>query len=137
MDSRGTDRSAKTHSGGCLCGAVRFVVRGPATRVNHCHCTQCRRVSGAIAQTWVTFAAADLALERGAPAGYRASDFATRKFCGTCGSTLFWMRDGAAIFDVAIGALDAPEEFRADRHDFAGTRLAGFALDPHLPEFDD
>jgi hypothetical protein len=33
-------------TGGCLCGAVRYEVRGPLRPVVYCHCTQCRRTSG-------------------------------------------------------------------------------------------
>ena len=30
----------------CLCGVVRYEVRGPLRPVIACHCTQCRRTSG-------------------------------------------------------------------------------------------
>src|SRR5918998_688452 len=33
-------------TGGCLCGAVRYEVRGPLRPVVDCHCTMCRRTSG-------------------------------------------------------------------------------------------
>jgi hypothetical protein len=33
-------------TGGCLCGAVRYEVRGPLRPVVYCHCAQCRRTSG-------------------------------------------------------------------------------------------
>jgi hypothetical protein len=32
--------------GGCLCGAVRYEVRGPLRDVLVCHCVECRRWSG-------------------------------------------------------------------------------------------
>lgn len=120
--------------GGCLCGAVRYESAGPVTRVNHCHCAMCRRTTGAVAATWATVPLAGFALT-GLPAEYRASDFATRSFCASCGSTLFWRRDGADTIDLAVGTLDDPGSLAAQRHDFVEGRLAGFALDPHLPEY--
>ena len=33
-------------TGGCLCGAVRYQVRGPLRSVVMCHCSQCRRQTG-------------------------------------------------------------------------------------------
>ncbi len=35
-----------THTGGCLCGGVRYQVRGELRGVIACHCSQCRRTSG-------------------------------------------------------------------------------------------
>jgi hypothetical protein len=32
--------------GGCMCGAVRFEVRGTPYRVGLCHCLTCRKQSG-------------------------------------------------------------------------------------------
>jgi hypothetical protein len=34
----------ETHSGSCLCGAVRFEVVGPLPSPDACHCTDCRKV---------------------------------------------------------------------------------------------
>ena len=36
-------------SGGCLCGGVRFEVDPPLLSASYCHCTRCRRRSGAAA----------------------------------------------------------------------------------------
>jgi len=127
--------SAAALAGGCLCGAIRYRADGPPSRVNHCHCAMCRRSTGALAATWATVASAGFALERGTPAVYRASDFATRSFCAACGSMLFWRRGGADTVDLAVGTLDDASGIAASRHDWAELKLAGFSLDPHLPEF--
>ncbi len=37
---------ARTHTGSCLCGKVRFGARGPLRGVVYCHCSQCRRQTG-------------------------------------------------------------------------------------------
>ena len=34
--------------GRCICGSVRYEVRGPLRDVAACHCTECRRVTGSI-----------------------------------------------------------------------------------------
>lgn len=69
------------HTGACLCGAIRYAVRGPLRPVVVCHCSQCRR------QTGHYLAASSVALERfdlhahESLRWYRASDTAERGFC--------------------------------------------------------
>ena len=33
--------------GGCLCGAIRYKVTGPALDAGSCHCRSCRKASSA------------------------------------------------------------------------------------------
>ena len=35
-----------THTGGCLCGAVRYTVTGAPVRAVACHCKFCQRRTG-------------------------------------------------------------------------------------------
>lgn len=102
--------SAGEHAGGCLCGAVRYRVAGPPESVNLCYCRQCQKQSGAPMPGFATFRADRLNLLAGTPATFRASDTATRSFCGRCGSALFWQRDGSDQIDLALGSFDRPAE---------------------------
>jgi hypothetical protein len=36
----------RTRSGGCICGSVRYTVRGEPFHVGRCHCGDCRKRSG-------------------------------------------------------------------------------------------
>ena len=38
--------SEEVRTGSCLCGSVRFEVRGPMREVLICHCKQCRKQHG-------------------------------------------------------------------------------------------
>ena len=38
-------------TGSCLCGGVRYEITGPFRRAGHCHCSRCRKHSGAAAGT--------------------------------------------------------------------------------------
>lgn len=37
--------------GGCACGAVRFTLLGPPISIQHCHCENCRKISGELTST--------------------------------------------------------------------------------------
>jgi len=123
------------HRGGCLCGAVRFTARGPLRGVVYCHCTQCRRQTGHhYAAT--NLPAAALTIEgEGELSWYRASDFAGRGFCRTCGSALFWRRDGDAEISVLAGAFDTPTDLSSSIHIFVADKGDYYEIDDGLPQF--
>src|SRR5881396_1158763 len=52
-------------TGGCFCGAVRYRVSATTRDVSHCHCSICRRTTGAPFVTWATFPAATFAVTAG------------------------------------------------------------------------
>ena len=123
-------------TGGCLCGAVRFAVRGPLSPAVACHCGQCRKQTG----HFMVATRADreaLSFERqDGLAWYRASDAAERGFCKTCGSTLFWSPDDAGYVAIAMGALDPPTGLKIARHIFAGDKSDYYDIGTDVPVFD-
>jgi hypothetical protein len=109
-------------TGRCLCGAVRYEVRGPLRDVLICHCEECRRWHGHIS----AFTAArreDLAV--GDERALRwidspASDAdARRGFCGDCGSSLFWEAPGLDTVSISAGTLDPPTGLHVIAHVYA------------------
>jgi hypothetical protein len=74
--------------GSCLCGRVRYEMRGPVGRVSHCHCAMCRKAHGAAFATYGRVERSDFAVVSGAEdiASYRSSPEVMRTFCKRCGS---------------------------------------------------
>ena len=105
-------------TGGCLCGAVRYEVRGPLRGVVNCHCGQCRKVHGHVA-AYTSAARADLVLieDRGLK-WYASSEIARRGFCGDCGASLFWEVLNQGPISIAAGGIDAPSGLTTLRHIF-------------------
>src|SRR4029078_4982909 len=69
-------------TGGCLCGAVRYSVRGDPVHVGRCHCTDCRKETGSAFTVYAqgTVEAFDMSGEM--------SIYDGRGFCPRCGSRL-------------------------------------------------
>ena len=90
--------------GGCFCGAVRFRINGLVDSAVHCHCEFCRRSVGAPLVTWVTVRRDEIEWSGAAPRAYRhRSDWLTpivRRFCGECGTSLTYEREGSEDLDV-------------------------------------
>ena len=108
-------------TGRCLCGAVRFELRGPLRDVLYCHCDECRR--------WHGHFAANTAVPREdlvflARIGLRWIDSphsdasARRGFCAECGSSLFWDPADGELISVSAGCLEAPTGLRIAGHWF-------------------
>ena len=76
-------------TGGCLCGAVRYLLGGAPSTVVVCHCGQCRKTHGDRAGYTIA-KKEDLTLteERGLK-WFRSSEGARRGFCQECGASLF------------------------------------------------
>jgi len=91
------------HSGGCLCGAVRFVATGRPWRVGLCHCLDCRKHHGTLFHASAIFAQDQVAITG------ETRDYAGRFFCPRCGSSVFG-RSGDEV-EVNLGSLDEIDQF--------------------------
>ena len=125
---------AKTHHGGCLCGAIRFTAKGVPFSVSHCHCSMCRKATGGVVGTYAGFAMADVRFTKGRIKYYRSSAWLERGFCPSCGSSLSSRDpvDHACIW-FTIGVLDAPVKTKPTRHIFAPDRVKWLRIDEGLP----
>jgi hypothetical protein len=94
-------------TGGCLCGAVRYVVRGEPTHVGRCHCADCRKESGSAFSVYGQWPLDAFELE-GELATYDG-----RSFCARCGSRIGNIDEDGV--EIRLGSLDdAPFELKPE-----------------------
>ncbi len=120
-------------TGACLCGAVRYQADEAPYWASYCHCSMCRRVSGAPFMSFVEFPDGAFRWTEGEAARYESSPGIIRRFCGTCGSSLTFEADGMVF--VALGSLDSPEAVTVQRHCYTRSKLPGIVLADDLPQF--
>jgi len=125
-----------TLSGGCHCGAVRYVITGRPYHRTLCHCTICRGTTGAPAVAWFSVRPGELRFTQGEPCSFRSSAQATRTFCGTCGTALTFRRDGLDEVDVTTASLDDPEAAAPEDQTYARSRLRWMDGLASLPRHD-
>ena len=121
----------------CLCGDVRFEIRGELSGASHCHCSMCRKAHGAAFGTYAAAKAIDFRVVSGADriTRYRSSAGIVRTFCARCGSTLQWLRESRPeIVDVALGILDDDPGVRPGRHVFVANKPPWFEITDNLPQ---
>ncbi len=125
--------------GSCLCGGVRYVVDGPLGTVVHCHCSMCRKATGAAFRTRAAVPSASFCWSAGESllARFESSPGEERTFCRVCGSTLVTLfRDRPEEIALALGTLDSDPGIRPSAHVFVGSKAPWYEIDDALPRFD-
>jgi hypothetical protein len=124
----------QTFEGGCLCGAIRYRSTVSPVRGVICHCTLCRRHSGAPILAFVHFPLEAFTWVKGEPTRYRSSKFAERGFCSKCGSTISMHEEVLCDrVQVVVGSLDDPNRVKLDDHVWTDVRIAWFDVKDDLP----
>jgi hypothetical protein len=73
-------------SGGCFCARIRYETAGAPFNETNCHCSICRRTTGAPFVTWFSVPRSQFRFIRGEPARFRSTPKGTRSFCPACGT---------------------------------------------------
>ena len=110
--------------GTCLCGAVEFVITGTLPNIYQCHCSLCRKATGAAANAalivpgnqfqWVSGQACIHSYEN--ESGYRSD------FCSKCGSPLPNPLKGTTDYWVPAGLLDGKANLEVAAHLHVGSK---------------
>jgi hypothetical protein len=124
-----------TVKGACLCGAVQFEVTLPSLGCCHCHCSICRRFSGAGYGTFFQVPRRQFRLLAGEDRlrRYRSSAWAQRAFCDVCGSSLFGEADDVPAIGVALASMLGPIDREPEQHICWDDRAPWVRTDDHLP----
>ena len=123
-------------TGGCFCGAIRYQTAGPAFDQTNCHCSICRRTTGAPFVAWFTVPATTFRWLQGTPTRFRSSDRGTRCFCPACGTQLTFQLDEVGNeIDVTTCSLDNPDTMPPADHSHTARRLTWIRLNDALPDY--
>lgn len=125
-----------TSRGGCLCGGVRYSVRGPLRYVVACHCSQCRKMSGNFVAATGAEAACVTLEEDATLVWFISSDSAERGFCGRCGGNLFWRprNDARGWLSIMAGTVDPPTGLKLKQHIFVADKSDYYEITDGAPQ---
>ena len=131
------DDIESTVQGGCLCGAVRYRVRGAPLYSAICHCRSCRKAAAAPSVAWQTYDTARFEWRSdGSVRAYRSSPGVERTFCAQCGSPLTYACEQRPTqIDITSGSLDDPERAPPDREVWLEDRLSWQITDSRREQF--
>ncbi len=124
--------------GSCLCKAVRYELRPPLLRFNHCYCSRCRKVTGAVRATNLAVPISQFRWTTGEELISRydrpeARSFATA-ICTRCNCPVPHASRNSEQVIVPSGTLDSDPGSKPTVHRNWGSRVSWAALDEsHLP----
>jgi len=103
----------------------------------NCHCSNCRRATGAAFKPFAGIRMDHLAVVRGRDEIMRFGDDNHDAHCRHCGSLLYsQVREGACAH-VTLGTLVDPPSIRPTAHIFVGSKAPWFEISDTLPQFDE
>ena len=126
----------QTVTGACLRGAVRFEIELPTLFCAHCHCSMCRRAHGAGYVTWFGVPPERFRITAGEETlvRYLSSEHGARRFCGACGSTLFFeSSEYPDQVHVVLANMHAPIDRQPEFHVFVDDRAEWVRIGDELP----
>lgn len=123
--------------GGCLCGAARYEVDISNAHSLSCHCTECQKHLGAPYSIFTVVPASQFRWLSKPSKTLKASDKATRLFCGECGTYLKW--EGVDATDEAefnTMTLDDPSAIKIHDEIFTRSRMPWVNPIPGAKQFE-
>jgi hypothetical protein len=126
-------------SGSCLCGGIRYEIEGAIGPALHCHCSTCRKATGAAFRSRVAVPTKNFRWVSGEDllTRYESSPGNIRTFCRICGATLATLfPDNPKTLGLPMGTLDDDPGIRPAFHVFVGSKAPWFEITDQLPQFD-
>ena len=123
-------------SGGCACGAIRFVCSAEPLAAFNCHCRDCQLASGAPFIAVIAVPSAAVAIT-GEPKYYavtsESGNTMNRGFCANCGSRLFARISGRPdAMGIHLTSLDDPNRYRPTMDIWTTSALTWDHMNPSL-----
>ncbi len=123
-------------TGGCLCGAVRYVADEPLagpTSSYYCHCKMCQKLSGSAFVVGVKARKKSFRFTRGEAKVFKTSEICERGFCADCGSRLFYRPFETDWLGIDTGSLDEPDHWPPNYHSGVESQMPWLIIEDQLP----
>jgi hypothetical protein len=132
---------ARSYTGGCACGAIRYETSSEPVFENHCQCTDCQKRSGTGHGSYLTFPRrADVTVAGEANEWRVTADSGIEKahaFCPICGTPVYLTFPARPdVIAVHAASLDDPGRFNPQAVTYGIRGHAWDTIDPALQTFE-
>jgi hypothetical protein len=126
------------HSGGCLCGKVRYEIDVEPITARVCWCRDCQKFGAGGPTVNAAFPSSALKVTgelRDYPSTADSGNKMHRKFCPACGTHLFSEAEVRPhLVYVRVGTFDDPEIAKPSATIWVSSAPSWAAIDPNLPQ---
>ncbi len=132
----------EVHEGGCVCGAIRYRVRGEPLRAYVCHCTFCQRFTGSAFGVLTWFDEEKVEVEGDGIVTYdHTVDETDRWFrlhsCSRCGTTFMaYTQRRPELRYIMAGTYDDPNWVQLTRQIFMRSAQKLVVMPDHLERYE-
>ena len=120
-------------TGGCYCGAIRYEADGTPRDATNCHCSICRRTTGAPFVTWFSLQSTEFRIVKGLRAR-RPKKVHDRFAHDAVTQITFEHVDFPNLIDITTSSLDNPDLVPPRDNTRTSSRL-GWVVQDGLPEY--
>jgi len=129
------------YTGKCLCGDVTLHVKGEPVMQGNCHCTDCKKNTGAAFATILFFKDEQVNVLSGETVSFQyiadSGNKKTKEFCSKCGSLVYGINSGrTGIKSIYIGILDDGSFARPQFNVYTSRALPFVPIDESLDNFE-
>lgn len=124
-------------NGRCFCGAVSFTVEDAFAYAFYCHCSRCRRRTGAACAAIGGIESEKVRIVHGDEHALKLDESAVGHVavCSKCCSPLYSTVSGGKMRHVPLGVLDEAPSKAPDHHIQVASKAAWHQITDDLPQF--
>jgi hypothetical protein len=121
----------------CFCGAVRFTVEDAFEYAFYCHCSRCRRRTGAACAAIGGIPSDKVRVAQGGELVLKLdpSDVGYVGVCAECHSPLYSVVNGGRFIHVPLGVLDEAPGRSPSHHIHVASKAAWHEIADDLPQY--
>lgn len=125
--------------GSCLCGKIEYELAEQGQLINNCHCSQCRKASGAAFGSFLHISKDYFKWTKGEDhiQVYKPSPVINRSFCKTCGSCIPTIFEEYNNVAVPAGTLDDDPNLKPVVNIFVGSKASWYTITDDLPAYEE
>ena len=124
------------YKGQCLCGLITYNAPEKPKYIFNCHCTICRKRSGAPYTTWLIYKTDEVVISEEHLSYFESNPNVVRGFCKNCGTDISWKNiEKSNWIGVTCGTAKYQNLLTPSANIWVQSKLNWVQLDPNLKTY--